>query len=193
MKSGVRTNGGVVGKTTAATRGKESDKTSSSPQARGKRGSLVAATQVYGGPAKAPVLNGSASKSGGMQMRSTGTARPAAVDVGKQLLKVPSRSATCCPARSTHSLWRRARGCPPPSAPQPLSGSNQHMAHFVASNLQIKSSFKGKSGTAVTQPVESAGLVVPPQLPPRCGLLWGGRSPGSTRAKEPRRADSVGR
>lgn len=109
MKSGVRTNGGVVGKTTAATRGKESDKTSSSPQARGKRGSLVAATQVYGGPAKAPVLNGSASKSGGMQMRSTGTARPAAVDVGKQLLKVPSRSATCCPARSTHSVEASAR------------------------------------------------------------------------------------
>ena len=152
MKSGVRANGGVVGKTTAATRGKESDKTSSSPPvARGKRGSLVAAAQAYGGPAKAPVLNGSASKSGGMQMRATGTARPAAVDVGKQLLKVPSRSATCCPARSTHSGGEQ--GCPPRQRrTAALRLQPTHMAHFVASNLQIKSSSKGKSGAAVTQP-----------------------------------------
>jgi hypothetical protein len=129
MKCGVRTNGGLAGKTTAARRGKESDKAASSPSppaARGKRGSLVAAEQVYCGSAK---LSGSASKSGGVQMRRIGMARPAAVDVAKQQLKVPSRGLpqVYCPCprlgsgqlygSSTHNLERDPSCTPIGNAP----------------------------------------------------------------------------
>lgn len=177
---------GMVGKTTAATRSKASDKNvlAPPPAARGKRGSLVIATQVYGGSPKAPVLSGSASKSGGMQMRATGSARPAALDVAKQLLKAPSRSATSLLPQAR--IWaapptlEHHPSCTPRQRPS-RSQAPTNMAHFVASNPQVKGTFKGKSGAAVAQPVEGAGLAVPPVVPPQLipTILWPpvGRAP----------------
>ena len=88
MKSGtVRMNGGVPGgvaaKTTTARSSGLEKTVSSSPVARGNRfpmGPAKPKAPVLGGSASksAPVLGGSATKSGGLQIRATGTARPAA-------------------------------------------------------------------------------------------------------------------
>eukprot|EP00964_Phaeocystis_antarctica_P096539 scaffold62833_cov63-Phaeocystis_antarctica.AAC.2 len=149
---------GMVGKTTAATRSKASDKNvlAPPPAARGKRGSLVIATQVYGGSPKAPVLSGSASKSGGMQMRATGSARPAALDVAKQLLKAPSRSATsllpqariwAAPPTLEHHPSCTPRQC----APAALSLSNKHASvrgFQPLDQLHIQGQERGGGGAA---------------------------------------------
>jgi hypothetical protein len=98
MKSGaVRMNDGVAAKTTTA-RGRGLEKTvPSSPVARGNRvpiakapvlgGSASKSAPVLGGSASksAPVLSGSATKSGGLQIRATGTARPAATQASAKV------------------------------------------------------------------------------------------------------------
>ena len=117
MKSGaVRMNGGVPGgvaaKTTTARSSGLEKTVSSSPVARGNRfpmGPAKPKAPVLGGSASksAPVLGGSATKSGGLQIRATGTARPAATpNVGKQL------------AASKSGLQIRATGTarPPPTS-----------------------------------------------------------------------------
>ena len=122
MKSGtVRMNGGVPGgvaaKTTTARSSGLEKTVSSSPVARGNRvpmgpAKAPAKASVLGGSASksAPVLGGSATKSGGLQIRATGTARPAATpNVGKQL------------AASKSGLQIRATGTARPPATSNVS------------------------------------------------------------------------
>ena len=79
-------NDGVAAKTTTA-RGRGLEKTvPSSPVARGNRVPIAKAPVLGGSASKsAPVLSGSATKSGGLQIRATGTARPAATQASAKV------------------------------------------------------------------------------------------------------------